>query len=85
MDTKPVPPPTPEALAAERLITAVDSAIGGLQERLANFATDGPDAKWSISDLVRLLDLREHLQGERPRALTVRWVDDWPAHRNHTN
>jgi hypothetical protein len=34
-------PPTPEDLAAERLVAAVESATGGIQERLANLAADG--------------------------------------------
>jgi len=41
MNTRPVPPPAPEDLAAERLISAVESAIGGMQERLAHLAADG--------------------------------------------
>ena len=76
MHAKPVPHPTPEDLATERLIGAVESAIGGIQERLANLATDGQDAKWSVSDLVRLLQLRDQLQGERPRTIFACWVDD---------
>ena len=76
MSTKPVPLPTPQDQATERLLAAVESAICGLQERLAHIADDGPDAKWSVSDLVRLLQLRDQLQGERPRTITARWVDD---------
>ena len=70
-----VPIPTPEDLATEQLVAAVESAIAGLQERLANIAVDGQDAKWSVSDLVRLLQLRNQLQGERPRTIFARWVD----------
>ena len=40
MNSKPVPLPTPEDLAAERLVAAVVSAIGGIQERLPNLAAD---------------------------------------------
>jgi len=76
MNTKPAPPPTPEDQATERLVAAVESAIGGLQERLANIAAEGPDAKWSVSDLIRLLQLRDQLQEQRPRIITARWVDD---------
>jgi hypothetical protein len=76
MNAESVPPPTPEDLAAERLVAAVESAIGGIQERLANLAADGQDAKWSVSDLVRLLQLRNQLQGERPRTIFACWVDD---------
>ena len=76
MNTKSVPLPTPEDLAAERLVAAVESAIGGIQERLANLAADGQDAKWSVSDLIRLLQLRDQLHGERPRTIFACWVDN---------
>jgi hypothetical protein len=78
MNAKTVPDPTPEDLATERLVAAVESAIAGLQERLANIAADGQDAKWSVSDLVRLLPLRDRLQGERPRTILACWVDNPP-------
>ena len=81
MNEKPAPFPTPEDLApehqaAEQLVAAVQSAIGGIQERLPNLAAEGPDSKWSVSDLIRLLDLRTQLQGERPRIVRAYWVDD---------
>jgi hypothetical protein len=76
MNAKPAPVPTPEDLATERLVAAVESGIDGIQTRLANFAYDGPDAKWSVSDLIRLLQLRDQLQGERPRTTCAYWVDD---------
>src|SRR5580658_2122532 len=86
MNAKSIPPPTPEDLATEKLITAVESAIDGIQERLANLAANGEDAKWSVSDLVRLLQLRDQLQGERPRIITARWVDDpRDPGNNHNN
>ena len=81
MKAKPVPPPTPEDLAKEQLVAAVESAIGAIQERLANIADDNQDAKWSVSDLVKLLQLRTQLQGERPRTIFARWVDDPRAGR----
>jgi hypothetical protein len=79
--------PTPEDLADERLAAAVESAIGGMQERLANLAHEGQDAKWSVSDLIRLLDLRNQLQGQRPRTVTARWVDndDEPESNTYRN
>jgi hypothetical protein len=76
MRIKSVPTPKPEDKAAERLIFAVESAIDVIQERLANLTNDTQDAKWSVSDLVRLLQLRTQLQAERPRNISVRWVDD---------
>ena len=76
MKAKPVPPPTPEDLATERLVAAVESAIAGIEQRLPDLAADGQDAKWSVSDLVKLLQLRTQLQGERPRTIFACWVDD---------
>ena len=76
MNAKPALLPTPEDLAAERLLAAVESAIAGLQERLANIASEDKDAKWSVSDLLKLLQLRNQLQGERPRTILARWVED---------
>lgn len=76
MRTKSFPPPKPENQASERLLTAVESAIDVIQERLANLANDTQDAKWSVSDLVKLLQLRDQLHGERPRTISVRWIDD---------
>ena len=85
MNANSVPLPTPEDLATERLITAVESAIAGLQERLATLADDGQDAKWSVSDLVKLLQLRDQLQAERPRTIRVYWIDDPRDPANHIN
>ena len=53
MDAESGPLPAPEDLATDRLVAAVESAIGGIQERFANLAADGQDVKWSISGLVR--------------------------------
>lgn len=85
MDSIPVPPLTPEDLATERLVAAVESAIDGIEKRLANPTDDGPEAKWSLSDLVKLLQLRNQLQEQRPRTITARWVDDWPDVPLRTN
>jgi hypothetical protein len=76
MNAKSVPLPTPEDLATERLVAAVESAIVGIQERLPNLAAGGQDAKWSVSDLVKLLQLRTQLQGQRQRTIFACWVDD---------
>jgi len=74
MNAKTVPPPKPEDLATERLVAAVESAIAVIQERLTDLDNDHA-AKWSVSDLVRLLQLRKELQGERPRTTYAYWVD----------
>lgn len=84
MNTKSAPLLSPEDLATERLVAAVESAIAGIEQRLPNLATDGQDAKWSVSDLVKLLQLRTQLQGERPRTIYACWVDDPATHRKET-
>src|SRR5271168_649009 len=76
MNAPSVPPPTPEDLATEQLVAAVESAIGVIQERLANLADGSQDAKGWVSDLVKRLQLGKELQGERPRAVFAYWVDD---------
>ena len=76
MITKPAHMTTPEEdQATGRLVAAVESAIGGIEPRLANLAAEGQDEKWSVSDLVRLLDLRDRLQGQRHCTVTARWID----------
>lgn len=86
MNTESVPLPTPEDQATERLATSIESAISCIQERLANLADDDDqDAKWSVSDLVRLLQLRNQLHEERPRTILARWVDDPGDSRNNDN
>ena len=85
MDAKSVPFPTPEDLATERLVAPVESAIAVIPERLTNLAAEDQSAKWSVSDLIRLLELRDQLQGQRPRTIHVCWVADpadMPNHRN---
>ena len=73
MNEKTVPPAAPQDLATERLAAAVESAICVIQERLTDLDNDR-DAKWSVSDLVRLLQLRKQLDGERPCTVYASWV-----------
>src|SRR5271165_4782986 len=75
MNTNFVPPPSPEDLATERLAAAVESAIAVIEQRLTYLDADR-DAKWSVSDLVKLLQLRKQLDGERPQTTYAYWVDD---------
>ena len=82
MNANSVPPPTPEDLATERLVAAVESAIGAIQERLATLAEGSQDTKWSVSDLVKLLQLRNQLEGERPRTILAFWADHRPLREN---
>lgn len=76
MRKKFVPPPSPEDQSDERLMKAVDSAIDVIQQRFANLAEDTQQAKYSVSDLVKLLQLRTQLRAERPRTINVRWIDE---------
>ena len=76
MYAKPVPLPTPEDLATERLVAPVESAIAVIPERLTNLAAEDQSAKWSVSGLIRLLQLRNPLPGERPRTIFACWVDE---------
>ena len=87
MRAKSTPLPAQEDPATEQLVAAIESAIGGRRERLANFAADGQDAIWSVSDSdakaplatgAKLLQVRDRLQEEQPRMITVRRVDDRP-------
>jgi hypothetical protein len=85
MNAKSVPLPRQEDLATERLATAVQSAIDVIQDHLANLAESAQDAKWSVSDLVKLLQLRNQLQPQRPRTIRAYWVDDPRDLAIHTN
>ena len=76
MRKKSVPLSLPDDQSDERLMKAVESAIDVIQERFANLAEDTQQNKYSVSDLVRLLQLRTQLRGERPRNITVRWIDE---------
>jgi len=54
------------------LLGAIDTAILAMQGLLK---TKGA-ASGSLTDLVRLLQLRKELEGDRPRHVSARWVDD---------
>jgi len=54
------------------LLDAVDTAIQLIQAKLKT--NDG--AKGSLTDLVRLLQLRKELEGDRPRQVTARWIEE---------
>jgi hypothetical protein len=56
---------------AEGILKDVDVAIGSIRKGLRS-----QDLKGSLSDLVRLLQLRQELTVEQPRQVTVRWVDE---------
>jgi hypothetical protein len=54
------------------LLDAVDTAIQLIQAKL--LTPDG--AKGSLTDLVRLLQLRKELEGDRPRQINARWIEE---------
>lgn len=53
------------------LVAAIDAGIEIMKARMRK---DGAD-KTLLSDLVRLLQLRKELDAERPRQISVRWID----------
>jgi hypothetical protein len=55
-----------------RLANAIDDAIENIREKLT---TD--DLRASISDLVRLIQLRKELTDDAPKQVTVRWIEEW--------
>jgi hypothetical protein len=56
---------------SEVILAAIDAAIKGMQQQLKSDTT----AKVSLTDLVRLLQLRKEMEGDRPRRVSARWVD----------
>jgi hypothetical protein len=61
-----------ESAGSLDLLDAVDVAIAAMKESLR---TKGCE-KGSLSDLIRLLQLRKELDAERPRHISVRWIDE---------
>ena len=53
------------------LLATVDAAILAMNKSLKEKGCE----KGSLSDLVRLLQLRKELEQERPRRVSVRWID----------
>ena len=53
------------------LLHTIDEAIQAMQKTLKEKGWE----KGSLSDLVRLLQLRKELAEERPRHVSVRWID----------
>ena len=61
-----------ESVESLDLLATVDVAIEAMKTSLR---TKGCE-KGLLSDLVRLLQLRKELDAERPRHITVRWIDE---------
>lgn len=64
--------PEGQGTAPADALVSVDKIIERMQESLC-----ADDVKPSISDLMRLLELRRELAQTQPRPITVRWVDEW--------
>ena len=56
----------------EEFIEAVDIAINSLKDQIKTPA----GVKGTISDLIRLLQLRKELAGERKQKIKARWVEE---------
>ena len=54
------------------LDTAVETAITAMTRLLNGDAA----VRGSVTDLIRLLQLRKEMEAERPRKVTVRWIDE---------
>jgi hypothetical protein len=63
--------PKVRPLTQEEIAELVDKAIRSFESAL-----EGAGGKCSVSDLVRLLQLRKELAGDTPGNVTVRWVDE---------
>jgi hypothetical protein len=55
-----------------QLLDVVDRAIEAVSRHLSSKTEE----KGSITDLIRLLQLRRELEEEKPRAVSARWVED---------
>jgi len=63
---------TSEETESRELLNAVDIAIHAMKTTLGKKGCE----KGSLTDLIRLLQLRRELAAERPRHVTVRWIDE---------
>jgi hypothetical protein len=66
---------TPRELANEQIAGAVDVAITAIREQL----THSGETKWSVADLIRLLEVRKELDGNQPTIVRAFWLDEPPA------
>lgn len=55
-----------------QLLDVVERAIGAISQHLSTKTEE----KGSITDLIRLLQLRRELEDDRPRSVSARWVED---------
>lgn len=64
------PKPETETDWYEEKAALIDTLLKRVEERLI-----GDDFKATIGDFIRLLEIRKALEEERPREITVRWVE----------
>jgi hypothetical protein len=70
---------TPEEAEIEDIRGAVNVAIQALKTQLTtpnNGQNAGANVKATVADLLKLLQLRKELEGDRPRNISARWVDE---------
>ena len=63
---------SPESAESTDLLETIDTAIQAMKKSLKAKGCE----KCSLSDLIRLLQLRKELNAERPRHISVRWIDE---------
>jgi hypothetical protein len=54
------------------LLVAIGAAIKMIEDQLKTTGCE----KGSLTDLVRLLQLRKELEGDLPRRINARWIDE---------
>lgn len=59
----------------ERLIKIAEAIDGAIENIRGKLTAD--DLKASVSDLVRLIQLRKELIEDAPKQVTVRWIEEW--------
>jgi hypothetical protein len=63
---------TSEETESADLLAAIDAGIQTMQAQLKLKGA----GKGTLSDLVRLLQLRKELNAEKPRHVSARWIDE---------
>ena len=71
------PKPDPEPESGD-IRTAVATAIEALRRQIST--TDG--VKGTVTDLIRLLQLQKELEGDKPRHVAARWVEECQTSQN---
>ena len=53
------------------VVAAIDKALLTMQNKLTS-----PELKPTFTDFIKLLQMKKDLEGERPKDVTVRWVEE---------